>query len=319
MDDPVIHPFIKTKKSPKIGSVTPIATSRDLLSIADLSRDEIQEILFLAKTALPADLLRGKVLASCFFEPSTRTRLSFESAMLRLGGSVLGFSDMATTSAKKGESLSDCMRMIEAYADIAVLRHPHEGAARLSADVVNIPIINGGDGANQHPTQTLVDLFSIQECQGRLDALEMALVGDLRFGRTVHSLALALAHFSTRLYFVSPEELSLPTSIIHELRKKGVKFSFHSHLEEILPKLDVLYLTRIQKERFLDLGQVHPILLRPEWLEQAKPNLRILHPLPRQEELDPRIDATPFAYYFTQAKHGVEVRKTILGLLLGAI
>ncbi len=297
----------------------PCPTQQHLLSIADLSREEIETLLSLSHQPLSSHLLQGKILASCFFEPSTRTRLSFETAMIRLGGSVIGFSDKEMTSSQKGESLSDCMRMISSYTDIAVIRHPSEGAARLSATVSSIPIINGGDGANQHPTQTLIDLFSIQKCQGTLNSLEIALAGDLRFGRTIHSLALALAHFSPRFYFVGPVELSLPPSILHELKKKGVKYSCHTELDDLLPKLDILYLTRIQKERCAGLDQLRPTILHKKLLHRAKPTFRILHPLPRQEELDPSIDGTPFAYYFEQAQHGVLIRKMILAYCLGAL
>ena len=293
--------------------------ARSLVSISDLSKGEIEAILAQAKqfkTASCPPLLKGKILASCFFEPSTRTRLSFETAMLRLGGTYIGFSDAGTTSAKKGESLADSMRVIGSYADALVIRHPLEGSARVAADVAGKPVINAGDGANQHPTQTLLDLFSILECHGKIDHLHIALAGDLKFGRTVHSLALALAHYPVRLYFTAPETLSLPESITAELKRRGVKFSFHSTLEEIIPKIDLLYMTRIQKERFSE-SRPPSCLLKKKHLEKAKETLRILHPLPRVDEIEESIDETPFAAYFQQAANGVPVRMAVLTHLLG--
>jgi len=295
---------------------------RDLISIGDLSKEEIEQILDRAKQIAispPKNLLKGSILASCFFEPSTRTRLSFESAMHRLGGSVIGFSEQASTSAQKGESLFDSMRVIGPLADIIVIRHPQIGSAKIAAEAAQPPVINAGDGANQHPTQTLVDLFTIQECQGRIGELHIVLAGDLKYGRTVHSLALALAHYPVRLYFVSPESLPLPKSIADELRKKGIEFSFHASIQEILPKIDILYMTRIQKERFLDSEEksfINPCTLQKTDLKNVKSNLRILHPLPRLDEIEKSIDATPHAYYFKQAANGLPVRMALLSLLL---
>lgn len=299
-------------------------SGRDLISISDLSKAEIELVLETAlkfKKAPKPDLLKGTILASCFFEPSTRTRLSFESAMHRLGGSVIGFSEAGTTSAKKGESLFDSMKVIGGYADILVIRHPQEGSARLAAEATDKPVINAGDGANQHPTQTLLDLFTIRECQGKIDELQIALVGDLKYGRTIHSLSLALAHYPVRLYFVAPENLSLPDAITHELKKKGVKFSFHEKLDEVIPKVDILYMSRIQKERFPDtqIDFTNTCMLKKKMLERAKPNLRILHPLPRVDEIEETIDSTPFALYFQQSANGVPVRMALLALLLGKI
>jgi len=296
--------------------------AQHLISISDLTKEEI--LLILKKAAVlkkksSSQLLQGSILASCFFDPSTRTRLSFEAAMLRLGGSVISVSDKSSTSLQKGESLYDTIRVISGYADIIVLRHPMEGAARLAASASCIPIINAGDGANQHPSQTLLDLFSIQECQGRLDELKIACVGDLKYGRTVHSLALACSLFNIRLYFVSPEQLSLPDAIVQQLKMRGVNFSFHSSVEELVGKVDVLYMTRLQKERFEE-GEYKAkdgrfsITLRG--LQGAKKNLRILHPLPRVDEVDLLIDTTPFAYYFEQAKNGLFVREALLAFLL---
>jgi aspartate carbamoyltransferase catalytic subunit len=240
--------------------------------------------------------------------------------MHHLGGSCIGFSESLSTSNKKGETLFDTMKVISSYADIIAIRHPQEGSARLSADASDKPVINAGDGANQHPTQTLLDLFTIRECQGRIDDLHIVIAGDLKYGRTVHSLALALTHYPVRLYFVSTDTLSLPEAIAHELKKKGLKFSFHTSLEDVLPKADILYMTRIQKERFSpDHPDVHASILTKKHLEKAKPNLKILHPLPRVGEIEEKIDATSHAYYFQQAANGVPVRMALLALLLGKL
>ncbi len=291
-----------------------------LLSIHDLSKQQILKLLKKAeefKKKPPGLLLPGKILASCFFEPSTRTRLSFETAMLRLGGHVIGFADASSTSVQKGESLYDTMKVMGGYADAIVIRHPLEGAARVAASATQTPIINAGDGANQHPTQTLVDLFSIKETQGKLNHLQLALFGDLKYSRTAHSLVLACSLFDIRLYLVSPEQLTLPDAICHELRRKGIKFSFHRTIEEILPKVDILYMTRFQKERFQSGEELpEPITLRSSSLTQAKKNLKILHPLPRVDEIETAIDSSPHAYYFQQAANGLFVRQALLALLL---
>lgn len=297
---------------------------RDVISIKDFNRSEILHVLHVTKQnkeSNVSNLLNGKILGSCFFEPSTRTRLSFESAMCRLGGSVIGFSDSTNTSTSKGESLHDTVKTIENYADVIVIRHPYEGAAQLAADSVNIPVINAGDGANQHPTQTFLDLFTIQECQEGVEDLHIAFVGDLKYGRTVHSLAQALTHFNARLYFISPSSLEMPKSICDELRQKGIKFSFHQSVEEIISRLDILYMTRLQSERFsgsLEYSRSnHPYVIRPNLLEKAKENLKIMHPLPRKNEIDPAIDETPHSYYFQQAANGLFTRQTLLSLILG--
>ena len=295
---------------------------RDLVSIADLNKQEIEHILSAAarlrKRAEP-DLCRGTILANCFYEPSTRTRLSFEAAMYRLGGSCLGFSDASMTSAKKGETFSDSIRIISSYADILTLRHPLEGSARLAAEISAKPVINAGDGANQHPTQTLLDLFTIQECQHKIDGLNIAIAGDLKYGRTVHSLCLALLHYRVRLYFICPDALSLPDAIVQELRRTGIKFSFHTTLDEVLPKADILYMTRIQKERMVDIDLENTCRLRFNQLDKVKPHLKILHPLPRVDEIETSIDTTPYAYYFQQAENGLYVRMALLALLLGKL
>ena len=297
---------------------------RDLISINDLTAPEMQHIIEIAarlKNHPQPHLMEQVLLANCFFEPSTRTKLSFEAAMYRMGGQVIGFTDNGmTTSVKKGETLLDTVRVIGSYADILVIRHPQEGAARLAADVIDKPVINAGDGANQHPTQTLIDLYTIQECQGRITELHIAICGDLKYGRTAHSLSLALAHYPIRLYFVAPESLALPDSITHELKKRSVKFSFHKTLEEVIPKIDILYMTRLQKERMEespDLGKA--FRLQHQMLTSAKKNLKILHALPRVDEIESKVDGTPFAYYFQQAANGVIVRMALLALIMGKL
>lgn len=297
---------------------------RDILSVKDFSKTELLHVLSVAK-ALKKNpqphLLAGKVLATCFFEPSTRTRLSFESAMQHLGGSVIGFDDPTNTSTKKGETLHDSMRIIGQYADAIAIRHPLDGAARLAAAATNIPIINAGDGANQHPTQTLLDLFTIQEKQKKLEGLSIAFVGDLKYGRTVHSLTQALAHFNVRLFYVAPEMLQLPPYLLDVLKSSRRKYSLHKKMEEVLPQVDVLYMTRIQQERFGDQADYEKVkdafTLSPGHLTHAKKNLSILHPLPRISELEPAVDDLPQAHYFDQAANGVFVREAVLALVLG--
>lgn len=294
----------------------------DIISIQEFTQDQIQLIL---KTAAQfkknpiQNLLADKIIANCFFEPSTRTRLSFETAALRLGAQNIGFSSAESTSTKKGETLSDSIKMMAAYADLIVIRHPQEGAARLAAEMSDKPVINAGDGANQHPTQTLVDLFTIQECQKTLDNLTIALVGDLKHGRTIHSLIQACAFFSPRLFLIAPETLTLPTYLCDILKKYSIRFSFHHSIEEVIPKLDILYMTRIQQERFSNAEYQlvkNQYILTSENLRKAKSNLKILHPLPRVNEITPDVDKTPYAHYFTQAANGVCVRQALLSLLL---
>lgn len=300
----------------------PLSTSH-ILSITDLSKADIELVLEAAadfKQNGPKPVLTGKLLASCFFEPSTRTRLSFETAVKRLGGQIVGFSDAGGTSAKKGETLSDSMKVIGRYADGIIIRHPQEGAARLASEVAGVPVFNGGDGANQHPSQTLLDLFSIQECQGKLDDLNIALVGDLKYGRTVHSLAQACAHYNIRFYFVAPPSLQMPEYILDYLKQHSVRFSMHADLAEVLPKCDVVYMTRMQKERF-DPAEYASLCrqfqLSKSDLVDVKESMRVLHPLPRQAELNEDVDNTSHAYYFEQAENGVYVREAMMSLLLG--
>jgi aspartate carbamoyltransferase catalytic subunit len=294
----------------------------DIISMKDLPLARIKLIMKTAarlKAQRALHLLNNKVIAHCFFEPSTRTRLSFEAATLRLGGSVIGFSSDEALSIQKGETLHDTMRVVSEYADLIIIRHPKEGAARLAADISPRPVINAGDGANQHPTQALVDLFTIQECQNKMDGLSIALVGDLKYGRTIHSFAQACMLFDIRLFLVAPESLALPESICDTLKKVGVRFSFHQSIEEVIPKVDILYMTRIQQERFND-AEYQQIrkqyILKPEMFASARPNLKVLHPLPRVNEIDIGVDETPYAYYFEQAANGIYVRQALLTLLL---
>lgn len=299
---------------------------RDIISIGELSKNEILNILEKAKKLKQKPepkLLDGYVLGSCFFEPSTRTRLSFETAMKRLGGNVVGFADPNVTSTKKGESLFDSIKIIGQYVDVIAMRHPLEGSARRAAEATDKPIINGGDGANQHPTQTLLDLFTIQECQGKIENLKIALVGDLKYGRTTHSLAQALINFNAKLYFVAPESLQMPDHICTELKNKKIIFSKHEKIEEIIDGVDILYMTRIQSERFPDPMEYERIknvfILKESMLTNAKNNMRVLHPLPRINEISTDVDHTKHAYYFEQAENGLYVRQALLALTLGKL
>ena len=298
---------------------------RDIISIADFDRKDLELVLETAaqlKGAPRPDLLKGKVVASCFFEASTRTRLSFETAVQRLGGTLIGFSDAGNTSAKKGETLADSVKIIGSYTDAFVMRHPKEGAARVASEFSSVPVINGGDGANQHPTQTLLDLFSIQECQGKLDGLKVAFVGDLKYGRTVHSLTQALCHFGAEFTFIAPEALAMPDYILEELDEKGIKYTLSDSIEEIVPEADIIYMTRVQKERFDETEYKHiasKYILEVDTLKEAKDNLKILHPLPRVDEIAVEVDKTPYAYYFEQAENGVYARQALLALVLNEV
>lgn len=313
----------------KAKSRLPVFKGRSIISINDLDREEMIYILETAKRieVMPEQrkrkLLSGYVLATLFFEPSTRTRLSFESAMKRLGGKTVGFADPATTSFAKGETLHDSIKMVENYVDVIAMRHPLEGAARVASESTKKPVINGGDGSNQHPTQTLLDLYTIKKTQGRLTGLKVAMVGDLKYGRTVHSLAIALSHFSCRIFFVAPESLRMPKSYLDFLRKQGIEFSEHEKVEEVIDDVDILYTTRIQKERFPDPAEYQKVkdvyILRKSMLENVRKNLRILHPLPRVNEIHPDVDNTPYAYYFQEAANGIPVRQAVLCLVLGVM
>ncbi|WP_299797854.1 aspartate carbamoyltransferase [uncultured Shewanella sp.] len=298
---------------------------KHIISIPELDRSQLESIVATAGMlkATPApDLLKNKVIASCFFEPSTRTRLSFETAVQRLGGTVVGFDNDGNTSlAKKGETLSDSVQVISSYVDAFIMRHPREGAARLASEFSNgVPIINGGDGANQHPTQTLLDLFTIFETQGRLDNINIAFVGDLKYGRTVHSLTQALSKFdNVCFYFISPEILAMPDYICEELDEAGISYSVHTSMEEVIPSLDILYMTRVQKERLDESEYVHmkaAYVLTAAMLTEARENLKVLHPLPRIDEITVDVDKTQHAYYFQQAENGVYAREALLALVL---
>lgn len=300
---------------------------KDIISIPDLSKKEIDHILAeaakLKKSPRP-NLLKEKVMASLFYEPSTRTRLSFETAAERLGMRVIGFAEAGVSSSgKKGESLHDSIKNIGLYSDVIAMRHPAEGSARLASEATDKPVLNGGDGANQHPTQTLLDLFTIKEAQKKLAGLNIALVGDLKFGRTTHSLAQALAHYNPRLYLVAPEALQMPPHILKYLKKRKAKYSQHEKIENVIRKVDILYMTRIQKERFpdpLEYERVkHVYVLTGKMLEGARPNMKVMHPLPRVDEIEPAVDRTKHAYYFQQAENGLYIRQALLGLVLGKI
>ncbi|MGT3290239.1 aspartate carbamoyltransferase [Yersinia enterocolitica] len=300
---------------------------KHIISINDLCREELELVLRTAaslKSHPQPELLKHKVIASCFFEASTRTRLSFETSIHRLGASVVGFSDSSNTSlGKKGETLADTMSVISTYVDAIVMRHPQEGAARLATQFSgNVPVVNAGDGANQHPTQTLLDLFTIQETQGRLDNINIAMVGDLKYGRTVHSLTQALAKFNgNRFFFIAPDALAMPAYVLEMLEEKGIEYSLHESIEEVVPELDILYMTRVQKER-LDPSEYANVkaqfVLRAADLNGAQDNLKVLHPLPRIDEITTDVDKTPYAYYFQQAGNGIFARQALLALVLNA-
>lgn len=300
---------------------------RDVISIKDFSKDEINHVFKIAKTMEPlvgkgSQMLRGKILATLFFEASTRTRLSFESAMQRLGGSTLGFAESEISSAKKGENLADTIRTVENYADVIAMRHPLEGAARLAAEFSRIPILNGGSGAEEHPTQALLDMYTMIKEKGKIDGLKIALVGDLRYGRTVHSLAYALSLYKIQLYLVSPETLRMRREVLQTIKER-IPVVEKTNVEKIIPIVDVLYVTRIQKERFPDPAEYAKVKgayrIDLQALSEAKKNLTILHPLPRVDEIAPEVDNTPFARYFQQVRNGIVVRMALLALILGAV
>lgn len=300
---------------------------KHIISINDLNREELELVLRTAaslKANPQPELLKHNVIASCFFEASTRTRLSFETAMHRLGASVVGFADGSNTSlGKKGETLADTISVISTYVDAIVMRHPQEGAARLAAEFSGgVPILNAGDGANQHPTQTLLDLFTLQETQGRLNNLSVAMVGDLKYGRTVHSLTQALAKFEgNRFYFIAPDALAMPSYITDMLDEKGIVWTRHDSIEEVVPQVDILYMTRVQKER-LDPSEYANVkaqfILRASDLVGARDNMKVLHPLPRIDEIDTDVDRTPHAWYFQQAGNGIYARQALLALVLNS-
>lgn len=298
--------------------------NKSLVSITDYSKEEYLRILALAdefeKNPNPT-LLNGKVVATLFFEPSTRTRLSFESAVLRLGGKVIGFSDSNSSSVTKGETLYDTIKIVSNYCDLIVMRHPLEGTARFASEVTQIPVINAGDGANQHPTQTLLDLYSISKTQGKLDDLTILMVGDLKYGRTVHSLLMAMSQFRTRFRFISPDELKMPVEYKMHLDKIGLKYDEQKDFSNNMSDADIIYMTRVQKERFSDPIEYertkNAYILKNKMLEGSKETMRVLHPLPRVNEIDQDVDMNPKAYYFTQALNGVFIRQAIIASILG--
>jgi len=299
---------------------------RDIISIKDFSRKEIDYILGIASAMEPiaqsrSTMLQGKILATLFYEPSTRTRLSFESAMTRLGGTSIGFAEAEIASVKKGENLADTMRVVENYADIIALRHPLEGAARLAAEFAQVPVINAGSGAEEHPTQALLDMYTMKKELGKIDGLNIALVGDLRFGRTVHSLAYALSLYDVKLYFISPELLRMRREVLDTISER-IKVVETSSLDEALPKLDVLYVTRIQKERFPDAAEYTRVKgsykIDVAALKNTKKEMIVLHPLPRVDEISPEVDSTTHARYFQQVWNGIVMRMALLALILGA-
>jgi aspartate carbamoyltransferase catalytic subunit len=301
---------------------------KDIISIKDFSKPEINYILNYSKKMVDfakgkryIDILKGKVMSSLFFEPSTRTMLSFGCAMNRLGGRVIGFSDPGKTSQKKGESLADTIRMADSYSDLIVIRHPQEGAARLAAEFAEVPIINAGDGAGQHPTQCLLDLFTILTEKKKIENNKIILLGDLKYGRTVHSLAYALSLYGAELTFVSPKSLQMPKEVIEECKDLGLKPISTSNLERSIRDADVLYVTRIQKERFPDAEEYNKVVgtytIDNKLLQNAKKDLIVMHPLPRVLEINPEVDKTPHALYFKEAFNGVPVRMALLSLTIG--
>ncbi len=300
--------------------------NRSIVSIADYSKERIEGLLDVAadfERSGYCRVLEGRVVATLFFEPSTRTRLSFETAAHRLGASVIGFSDPKATSSSKGETLKDTIKMVANYADVIVMRHSLEGAALYASEVTDVPVINAGDGANQHPSQTLLDLYAIRKTQGTLEGLTIYLVGDLKYGRTVHSLIMSMRHYNPTFHFVAPPGLELPEEYLDYCRKEGVHYVEQTAFgAESLADADIVYMTRVQRERFSDLMEYERVkdayVLRADMLGMAKPNMRILHPLPRVNEIEQAVDESPHAYYFEQARGGLFVRQAMIcDVLLG--
>src|SRR6056297_2001170 len=298
--------------------------NKSLISINDYCKEDITKVLDLAEEFEKnpnQSLLENKVIGTLFFEPSTRTRLSFESAVNRLNGRVIGFASKDSSSVQKGESLKDTIKTVNNYCDLIVMRHPLEGSARFASEVADIPVVNAGDGANQHPTQTLLDLYSIRKTQGTLDNQNVFFVGDLKYGRTVHSLLQAMSMFNTTYNFISPEELKIPDEYKMFLDKKGLKYYEHRDFSDIISHADVIYMTRIQRERFSDPMEYektkNSYVLKKKMLENTKPNMKVLHPLPRVNEISTDVDSDEKAYYFTQALNGVYTRQAIISSILG--
>lgn len=298
---------------------------RCLVSVANLPKEKILNLIRMGQEFEKRPnrkLLDGRIVATLFFEPSTRTRLSFETAANRLGAKVIGFTDPKVTSSTKGETLKDTIMMVSNYADVIVMRHYLEGAAKYASEVSPVPVVNAGDGANQHPSQTLLDLYSINKTQGKLDDLHILLVGDLKYGRTVHSLIMAMRHFNPTFHFIAPEELSMPEELKAYCREQGIKYEEQTEFnEEVIAKADIIYMTRVQRERFTDLMEYERVkdvyILRAAMLRNAKPNMKILHPLPRVNEIAYDVDDDPHAYYFEQARNGLYAREAIICDVLG--
>lgn len=299
--------------------------NRSLVTIAEHSKEKILYLLEMAKEFEKCPnrkILDGKVIATLFFEPSTRTRLSFETAVNRLGGRIIGFSDASTTSSSKGETLKDTILMVSNYADLIVMRHYLEGAARYASEIAPIPIVNAGDGANQHPSQTMLDLYSIYKTQGTLENLNIYMVGDLKYGRTVHSLLMAMRHFNPTFHFIAPKELAMPEEYKLYCQEHNIKYIEHQDFnEDVIAGADILYMTRVQRERFTDLMEYERVkdiyILKADMLKKAKENMKILHPLPRVNEIAYDVDANPHAYYIQQARNGLFARQAIICDVLG--
>lgn len=297
----------------------------DFVTIADLSKEKIMYLMNMAQAFEMhpnREILKGKVVATLFFEPSTRTRLSFETAANRLGARVIGFSDAKVTSATKGETLKDTILMVSNYADVIVMRHHIEGAAQYASEIAPVPIVNAGDGAHQHPSQCLLDLYSIYKTQGTLENLNIYLVGDLKYGRTVHSLIMAMRHFNPTFHFIAPEELAMPEEYKLYCKQHGIKYIEHTDFnEDVIAGADIIYMTRVQKERFSDLMEYERVkdvyILKNDMLGKAKENMKILHPLPRVNEIAYDVDENPHAYYIQQAQNGLYAREAILCDVLG--
>ena len=305
--------------------ITALMGKHNFVTIADLSKDKILYIIKLAQEFEKhpnREILKGKVVATLFFEPSTRTRLSFETAANRLGARVIGFTDAKVTSATKGETLKDTILMVSNYADAIVMRHYLEGAAQYASEVAPVPIINAGDGAHQHPSQCMLDLYSIYKTQGTLENLDICLVGDLKYGRTVHSLIMAMRHFNPTFHFIAPQELAMPDEYKLYCKDNGIRFIEHTDFnEDIISKADILYMTRVQKERFSDLMEYEKVknvyILKNDMLSKARENMKILHPLPRVNEIEYEVDTNPHAYYIQQAQNGLYAREAIICDVLG--
>ncbi|MCR5333711.1 MAG: aspartate carbamoyltransferase [Bacteroidaceae bacterium] len=296
-----------------------------LVTLANHSRDKIEYLIRMAREFEQNPnrrFLEGKVVATLFFEPSTRTRLSFETAANRLGARVIGFADPKVTSGTKGETLKDTIMMVSNYADVIVMRHYLEGAAQYASEIAPVPIVNAGDGANQHPSQTMLDLYTINQTQGKLDDLNIYMVGDLKYGRTVHSLLMAMRHFNPTFHFIAPDELAMPDIYKRYCEEYGIRYVEHQDFTaNTISDADILYMTRVQKERFVDLDEYERVkdryLLKRDMLKKARPNMKILHPLPRVNEIEYSIDETPYAYYFQQARNGLYARQALICDVLG--